>query len=244
MSHCDGPTVGRLAAGRPVLLSRLCQPGRMRTLPIFPLGTVLFPAMPLGLRIFEERYVVMLSRVLEEEAAEFGVVLIERGWEVGGGDQRFPVGTVARVTEWAPREGRIGVVAQGAGRFEVLEWLPDDPHPQAVVRAVPELAWSPGLQPLREEAEQVVRRTLARASEFGDQQWPADVGLADDPVQAAWQLAGITPVGPLDQVRLLRSASAEELLHTVIALTADVAETLTLTLPEDLSGPGDPRAGE
>lgn len=215
----------------------------MTSLAIFPLGSVLFPAMPTALRIFEERYVVMLSRVLQRDPAEFGVVLIERGSEVGGGDHRFPIGTVARITQWQATQGLIGLLALGDQRFEVTEWLHEDPHPQAMVREVPRLQWSEELQPLRAQAEQVVRRTLARASEFGDQQWSAGVSLDQDPVQAAWQLAGIAPLGPLDQVRLLRSTSTEELLRGIIELTTAAAETLTLSWPEDLDGLGDLSGG-
>ena len=54
-------------------------------LPLFPLSSVLLPHMPLPLRIFEDRYLVMLARVLQEEPSEFGQVLIERGQESGGG---------------------------------------------------------------------------------------------------------------------------------------------------------------
>ena len=48
---------------------------------MFPLGTVLFPHTPLALRIFEQRYLMMLGRVLDDEEPSFGVVLIERGSE-------------------------------------------------------------------------------------------------------------------------------------------------------------------
>ena len=216
----------------------------MTSLAIFPLGSVLFPAMPTALRIFEERYVVMLSRVLQRDPAEFGVVLIERGSEVGGDDHRFPIGTVARITQWQATQGLIGLLALGDQHFEVTEWLHEDPHPQAMVREVPRLQWSEELQPLRAQAEQVVRRTLARASEFGDQRWSAGVSLDQDPVQAAWQLAGIAPLGPLDQVRLLRSTSTEELLRGIIELTTAAAETLTLSWPEDLGGLGDLSGGD
>ena len=48
----------------------------MAILPMFPLGTVLFPHMPLRLRVFEQRYLVMLSNLLQSDNAEFGVVLI------------------------------------------------------------------------------------------------------------------------------------------------------------------------
>ena len=205
----------------------------MTVLPMFPLGSVLFPSMPAALRIFEERYIVMLSKVLGEEPSEFGIVLIERGSEVGGGEQRFPIGTVAQITQVEASEGFIGLVAQGSRRIEIVEWLDDDPHPQAEVRVLPELEWQDSLQPLREQAEQLVRRTIAQASEFVEQQWPADIVLDDDPVAAVWQLAGIAPVGPLDQVTLLRSATIEELLRGIIEATQGAAEMLTLQFDDD-----------
>ncbi len=205
----------------------------MTVLPMFPLGSVLFPSMPAALRIFEERYIVMLSKVLGEEPSEFGIVLIERGSEVGGGEQRFPIGTVAQITQVEASEGFIGLVAQGLRRIEIVEWLDDDPHPQAEVRELPELEWQDSLQPLREQAEQLVRRTIAQASEFVEQQWPADIVLDDDPVAAVWQLAGIAPVGPLDQVTLLRSATTEELLRGIIEVTQGAAEMLTLQFDDD-----------
>jgi hypothetical protein len=53
---------------------------------------------------------------------------------------------------------------------------------------------------------------LAFASEFGDLQFGADVEFGEDPMDACWQLAGVLPVGPLDQLDLLQSQSAEELI--------------------------------
>lgn len=216
----------------------------MTVMPMFPLGSVLFPYMPTALRIFEERYIVMLSTVLGDDPAEFGIVLIERGSEVGGGEQRFPIGTVAQITQVEASEGFIGLVAQGSRRIEIVEWLDDDPHPQADVRELPELDWDEALRPLREQAEQLVRRTIAQASEFVEQQWPADIVLDDDPVAAAWQLAGIAPLGPLDQVTLLRSSTAEELLRGIIDATEGAAEMLTLQFGDDgFPSPDDFRSG-
>lgn len=203
---------------------------------MFPLGSVLFPHLPLQLRVFEERYLVMLSRMLEQESAEFGVVLIERGQEVGGGEHRFGYGTVAQITELGAQEGFVGLVAQGERRFEVLEWLEESPHPRATVNELPDLEWDESLRPLREQAERVVRRTLAQASEFSEQQWPADVELSEDPVAAAWQLAGIAPVGALDQMALLRATSIESLLTQVIAAATEAAESLTAPWPPDQGG--------
>lgn len=77
-------------------------------LPMFPLGSVLFPHMPLALRLFEERYLTMLAHLLEAEDPAFGVVLIERGRETGGGEHRFRTGTVAEIDHAAPSQtGRL-----------------------------------------------------------------------------------------------------------------------------------------
>ena len=199
---------------------------------MFPLGSVLFPHMPLPLRVFEERYMVMLSRILPDEPSEFGVVLIERGQEVGGGEKRFTIGTVAQIQLLDADVDFVVLVAQGERRIEILEWLEEDPHPAARVRDLADLEWTDDLLPLREKAEEAVRRTLRAAGESGDQLWSADVEISDDPVAAAWQLAAIAPVGPLDQIALLRSETMESLLTALIELMDSAGESLGASWPE------------
>src|SRR6476659_7946599 len=169
-------------------------------LPMFPLGNVLLPYMPLRLRVFEQRYLVMLSNLLQTEAAEFGVVLIERGQEVGGGEQRFGLGTIAEITTLGTQDGFIGLLAEGRGRFRVDAWLDDEPHPRDEGTPVPDLVWDEQWRPLLPTAERSVRRCLTLASEFSSDTWPADIGVEPDPVAAACQLAGVAPLGPLDQL--------------------------------------------
>jgi uncharacterized protein len=190
-------------------------------MPMFPLGSVLFPYMPLRLRVFEERYLIMLAELLKSEDARFGVVLIERGQEVGGGEQRFGVGTIAEITQLGAQEGSVGLVAQGGRRFEVTQWLENAPHPRAEIRELPDLEWDARLSDLRDETEQLVRRTLTVASEFAENVRPADIELSSDPAAAAWQLAAISPLNPLDQIGLLRATSFEELLGRVAELTRE-----------------------
>lgn len=199
---------------------------------MFPLGSVLFPAMPLPLRVFEDRYLAMLAAVLDAEPAEFGVVLIERGQEVGGGDTRFPIGTVAQIVELEAGEGFVIVLSLGARRVRVTEWKDDAPYPVAEVEDLPALTWDAALQPLRERAEKAVRTGLARASEYVELQWSPDVELDDDPVDAAWQLAAIAPLGPLDQVALLGATSVETLLEQVIELTEAAVDALQFSWVE------------
>ena len=106
------------------------------TMPMFPLGTVLFPYALLPLHVFEPRYRLMMRHVLEGDH-EFGVVLIERGNEVGGGDTRFDVATVARVVQAAELpDGRYVLATVGMRRVGVRRWLADDPYPRAEVVAL------------------------------------------------------------------------------------------------------------
>jgi Lon protease-like protein len=207
--------------------------GEVVQIPVFPLGSVHFPHTPLALRIFERRYLVMLGMLLEETPAEFGVVLIERGSETGGGEQRFGLGTMARLERVLPQEGVISVLARGGPRFEVLEWLEDDPYPRARVRMLAELPWNDVLDPLLEQAEAIVRRVLARAGAYGPTSWQPDVELAEDRLARAWQVAAIAPVGPLDQLELLRATSLGALLSRTIDLTVAAEEILASRGPLD-----------
>ena len=218
--------------------------GAVIELPMFPLGSVLFPSMPLALRVFEERYLAMLASVLQDEPSEFGVVLIERGQEVGGGEHRFDVGTIARIAQLESAEGFIALVAHGTRRFRVVEWLPDDPYPRALVTEIDELDWDDSLEPTRDRVEQTVRRSLAVGAEFGEVQYSATVELEDDPVDAAWQLAAIAPLNELDQLQLLRSTSLPGLFNDLedLATTAAIAMSEATYDPDADEGDENPFA--
>lgn len=116
-------------------------------IPLFPLGTVLFPGGPLPLRIFETRYIDLVRRCMRDGTG-FGVVLIREGAEAGGAATTFDVGTYARIVDFSQQpDGLLGVSARGERRFRILErrrardglnladveWLPDEqsqPLPQ------------------------------------------------------------------------------------------------------------------
>ncbi len=106
-------------------------------LAMFPLGTVLFPGGALPLHVFEPRYRSMMDEAMKGDR-RFGVVLISRGSEVGGGDQRVDVGTETRIDEAQQlADGRWVLVATGVQRVSVASWLPEDPYPAAMVRPLP-----------------------------------------------------------------------------------------------------------
>lgn len=193
---------------------------------MFPLSSVLFPAMPLPLRVFEDRYLAMVAHVLRDEPPEFGVVLIERGQEVGGGDVRFDIGTIAQISELDVSENGVTLVGLGSRRFVVETWGDDDPFPEADVRILDELTWDESCRDLLDETERVVRAGMAVASEYVELAWSPAIEIAEAPVDAAWQLAAIAPLGPLDQITLLRSQTVDELLSTTIALTGTSLDSI------------------
>jgi Lon protease-like protein len=197
-------------------------------LPMFPLSGVLFPHASLPLHVFESRYRVMLRECLESDR-RFGVVLIERGSEVGGGDQRCSLGTRAVVVAAsALADGRWLVEVEGETRICVDEWLPDDPYPQALVEEAGSVAdHVPG--PLLEDATVRVRRVRALLSEQGGA--PAlspdiDLSGGGDAERASWKLCGVAPVDAYDAQRLLAAGSTSERLSHLIGLMEDLEQDL------------------
>jgi len=190
----------------------------MDVVAMFPLGSVLFPYTPLVLRVFEPRYLTMMGRLLDEEDPEFGVVLIERGREAGGGEERASIGTMARILQIEAGAADLYVVARGGERFTVNRWREDDPYPMGDVSTMAPLVWDDALASLHREAERVVRRLASLASVLDEARWDPGTQLSDDPVESAWQLAAIAPLGEYDRFRLLSSTSLGGLLRGIIDL--------------------------
>ena len=201
----------------------------MATLPMFPLGSVLFPHAVLPLHVFEPRYRQMIAECLAG-SNEFGVVLIERGSEVGGGDVRFDVGTVARILRAGELEdGRWVLVAAGTERIRVREWLPDDPYPRADVARLTEPAAAVA-PTLLDDLGRRLRRVLALRAELGDPTAGVDVSLAEDPVRASFEAAALAAVGPLDAQGLLELDDAGARLARVTQLLDEELAVLEFRL--------------
>jgi Lon protease-like protein len=96
----------------------------IKTLPLFPLKTVLFPHGPLSLKVFEPRYLDMLSNC-EKTDCGFGVFLINEGDEVGQAPVIYPVGTLVKVSYWEKRnDGLLGITLKGEHKIRILDqWV-------------------------------------------------------------------------------------------------------------------------
>ena len=185
---------------------------------MFPLGSVLLPGGALPLHIFEPRYQALVRDCIEAPDHEFGVVLIDRGSEVGGGESRRDVGVVARMVQVAQlAEDRFAVVAIGTRRIRVIEWLPDDPYPRAVVEDWPDAG---DAEPDNALVADVTRRA---------QHLAADVSPADHD-GGAFALAQLVLLGAADRYAVLCAAGVAERWQVLDRALADVEAAVEFRL--------------
>jgi Lon protease-like protein len=201
----------------------------MSLLPQFPLGTVLFPSMVLPLHIFEIRYRVLIQDLLDSESQTFGVVLIERGSDVGGDDQRSSVGTLTKLikAEQFP-DGRWNVVTVGTERFRVQEWHDDDPYPKAEIELWPDADEGVVNQDRFTEVHGRFERMMALASEAG-----VDTGALpqlEPTALGTMQLSALLPIEAFDKQRLLSLPGANERLDAIDGAISDTLELVELKL--------------
>ena len=170
-------------------------------LAMFPLNHGLVPGALLPLRLFEPRYLKMLDDCLDT-TSEFGVVLIERGSEVGGGDQRYDVGTVATIVGVRTMEdGTTLMIARGTERLRVSAWLEDDPYPQALIDRLVEVESEIDSE-VRRSFDAEFARAMGLLSELGVDVTAAQE-LPSNDLAALYQAISLIGVEPHDRQRLI-----------------------------------------
>jgi Lon protease-like protein len=179
-----------------------------QTIPLFPLSTVLFPDGPLPLRIFEPRYLDMISRCLREDA-EFGVVLIISGQDTGQ-VETSDVGTLARVVDWYQgSDGILGITARGTRQFRLHRvtrqadglYLGD----AELLPAIPP-------HPLPDEFRPLATLLATVIDDLG-RLYDAVERRYDDAAWVGCRLAEILPLSPADKQRCLELTDPIELLQ-------------------------------
>jgi Lon protease-like protein len=164
--------------------------GDLRDLPLFPLGTVLFPGGLLPLRVFEQRYLEMAKGCLRD-SSPFGVCLIREGAEVGAPALPESVGCLASILHWDMQQlGLLQIVALGGQRFRILERrLQADGLARAHVELLPEEVDAEIPQALGTCAE-LLRRV---AAEHGERLFAAPYRFDS----CAWVSARLAEILPL-----------------------------------------------
>lgn len=184
---------------------------------MFPLGGVVLPGESLPLHVFEDRYQKMLADCLASPAGpRFGVVLIERGSEVGGGEARQDVGVLTRITQHRGLgPGRFHLDCIGEHRIRVTRWLEDDPYPRAEVEDWPDVnTGSPRLEvtSLLEDITHLYGRIdqLAERQDALSPPPPSFDDLPSDPGDLLYALTTQVPMGQSDRLRILRAPGIHE----------------------------------
>ncbi len=168
--------------------------------PLFPLNTVLFPGGPLPLRIFEPRYLDMVSRCLKNDIP-FGVVLIREGGEVGPA-ATCNVGTLATIVDWYQgSDGLLGVTAIGTERFRLRSTAcQDDGLNIGEIDRIPPPASVPLPEAYRElpQVLQTILDDLGRLYENVERR-------PDDAAWVAWRFVEILPIDLRQKQQVLES---------------------------------------
>ena len=185
-------------------------------LPLFPLGSVLFPGGILALKVFEQRYLDMAADCLRRPLP-FGVCLIASGKEVGEPATPHAVGTLAHIREADMAQlGILMLKVQGGRRFRILS---SAPRPNGLLRATVEF--------LDEAGECAIPATLAGVlpllekvvGDLGPERMPEPHAF-DDAAWVGYRLAEILPVQPLAKQKLLElddPVSRLEIIHAYLA---------------------------
>ena len=172
----------------------------------------------------------MTRRVLDADH-EFGVVLIERGSEVGGGDVRFDVGTVARIVQAAEMpDGRYALATVGMRRVRVVRVARRRSVPAGRDRRARRR--SRGRR--RRRGPGVVSSTRSPRSPTSRAAWiresPCRPTIDADPVRASFEAAALAPIGPLDAQRVLEAEDARPRLALLAAMLDERADELRARL--------------
>jgi len=186
-------------------------------IPIFPLGTVLFPGGRLPLRIFEQRYVDMTKACIRDSSV-FGVCLIRAGYEVGTPAVPCELGCTARIAEWdVPSPGLFTLATTGETRFRILNrWAEAD----GLLRARVELIEPAAPQVLPERFRLLGQLLRSLVDDIGAEHFPEP--RFEDSHWVGCRLAELLPVTPERKQRLLEIDEPQALLAEVERQLKDV----------------------
>ena len=201
-----------------------------RDLPLFPLNVVLYPGMPLPLRVFEERYKQMMNRCLEGDMT-FGVVLIKSGKEVGGAAVPFEIGTVARIMDVVPQGGgRMLVSAVGEEVFRIVGIQQITPYMVGSIEVLERTEESAPEELTTRVARHFTtyRSLLASLRGMGE----GTVDLDDDPERLSYTVAAELMAGTREKQGLLETSSATVRLEEELRLLQSTNLSLELFLSE------------
>jgi uncharacterized protein len=210
-------------------------------LPLFPLGSVLYPGLVLPLHIFEERYRQLVADLLEgPEPREFGVIAIQHGRETGvdGVSALYGTGCTAVVRRVEKHDdGRFDLVTVGANRFRLLSLGEQAPYFSGDVELLPDELGDDGeAGALVPAVQRAFREYLQTLSERGGARVSIPE-LPDEPILLSYLVAAAVVVDLPVKQQLLEEPDAHRRLvaeRTLLARERKLLDSLTATPAPDL----------
>ena len=199
--------------------------GEVRDLPLFPLNLVLFPGASLPLRVFEERYKLMMQACLDGDS-RFGVVLIKAGLEVGGPAEPHTVGTVAVIDHVEHLgNGEMLVSAVGERRFRITRIDRSRPYVEASVQMLEDDQRARLSELMAERLRDAVARHLRLLVGIRGG-WVRDPRISGDPLILSYFIPSVLQGDMLVRQRLLEESSTEKRLEDELELLEEEAKEL------------------
>ena len=197
----------------------------MNSLPMFPLGTVIFPNQRFNLRVFEDRYLKLVNDIVTSESL-FGSCLIEKGHEVGGGDTRFGTGTLCEIVQSQRLgENQLHVEVRGIQKIFIEEWLLEVPYPTARI--------SEAIDSIQRnfDSKSMAKITYELQKCYSLIYYLQKIG-SEPPNQnqfeslSLYQLCDLSPLGQMNRYKLLECESESQRGMLLLEMIIDERETL------------------
>lgn len=199
-----------------------------------PMFEVLFPGMPMPLDLWEDRYIEMARECLESDT-EFGVVLIDKGKEVGGPvESTYRIGTTARIAFVDERDDHISALAVGQRKFRIERVLQRKPRMHVDARFFAGTEGGGVSSELIEDSRTAFEEYLALMMELIGLP-EIEMTLPDDPERLSYMIAAHLQISAVTRQKLLEMDNSGHRLIKCIELMEKTRDDyrLVLTATED-----------
>jgi len=183
------------------------------SLPLFPLHAVLLPGAPLGLRVFEARYLDLVAEC-GRNGTGFGICLILEGEEVGAPATPAAFGVEALIEDFGnDRSGLLALQVRGARRFRVAEARVRD---NGLLVANVHWCVEPSVAPLRPQHAALATLLAELLDKVGGAHAGANLRLLEDAAWVGWRLAELLPLSDEQRLALLQEDDPHQRLERLL----------------------------
>ena len=184
---------------------------------ILPLqNTTLFPETVVPLAVGKERSVRAVESALSTEDKIIGCITTKTE-NVTGDEAKFEdlyrIGTIVNIKRMMRNEGVMQLIVQGMDRFEIVDWVEEQPYIKAKIQVLPELRRvdEEEIEALKRNIQNLIQQALALLPNV-----PPEIRMAvmtqTDPVQIAYFLASVLDLGVETEQKMLESSTVDGLL--------------------------------